>query len=212
MPLCRRHLVEEALDGEDMLVGAGRAPEPHRQMRVLDQRFHAHIRHVVAVVGQSGDGLRLDFIGRTRNADRIEDGRGYDAHRPCGRHSVGADGGLEADHRVRPELILAGILFARPDKLHRPLNRFGDGDGLFDLVVCVAAAEAAAEEAVVDIDLLRLQAGCLRRRFECLTRVLRSDPHVEPVGLQIHGRIHRLHRRMGQIRRLVDGLERLGRA
>ena len=33
---------------------------------------------------------------------------------------------LKRDHRVRTELVLAGILFARPDKLHRALHRFGD--------------------------------------------------------------------------------------
>ena len=195
-----------------MLVHAGRAPEPHRQVRVLDQRLHARVRHVVTVIGQTGDGLRLDLPGRKMNADRRENRRGHDAHRPCGRNSVGSHGGLEGDHRVRPELVLAGVLFACPHKLDRAPYRFGDGNGLLDLIVGVAAAEAAADEAVVDIDLFRRQAGRLRRRFERFIGGLRSDPDIEPVGLQIHCRVHRLHRRMRQIGRLVDGLEGLGPA
>jgi hypothetical protein len=57
---------------------------------------------------------------------------------------------------MRPELVLAGILFARPDQLDRTLDNFGDGDGLLDLVVRVTASEPAADEAVMDVDLLRL--------------------------------------------------------
>ena len=82
----------------------------------------------------------------------------------------------------------------------------------FDLIIRVAPTETATNERIVDIDLFRLQAGRFRCRFECLVRRLRSDPNIEPIGLQIHGRIHRLHRRMRQIRRLVDCLKRLCRA
>ena len=60
---------------------------------------------------------------------------------------------------MRTELVLAGILLAGPDQFHRPLHGFGDGDGLRDLIIRVAAAETAADEGVVDINLLRLQAG-----------------------------------------------------
>ena len=113
---------------------------------------------------------------------------------------------------MRTELVLTGIFLARPDQLDRAVDGLGDGDRLHDLIAGITAAEAAADEGVVNIDLLRLQAGGFRRRFERFIRGLRSDPDVESVGLQIHCRIHRLHRRMRQIGRLVNGFERLGRA
>jgi hypothetical protein len=80
--------------------------------------------------------------------------------------------------------ILAGILLPRPDELHGRLHGFGDGDGRRDLIVRVAAPEATADERVVDINLLRLQAGEARCGVECVVRVLRPYPYVEPVGPQ----------------------------
>ncbi len=64
----------------------------------------------------------------------------------------------------------------------------------------------------MNVDLLRLQSGGACGRAERRLRVLCSYPDIEPVELQIHGRIHWLHWRVRQIRRLIDGLERLGRA
>ena len=208
-----RHLVEEALDGEDVLVRAGRAPEPHRQVRVLDQSPR---RACSARCSRCRPGRRRPAARLYWAEDALPTDAKIDEVTTRIDHAVGMPSaptrGLEGDHRVRTEFVLAGVLFARPDKLHRPLHRFGDGDGLLDLVVGVAAAETAADEAVVDIDLLRLQAGGLGRRLERLVRRLRSEPDIEPVGLQMHRRVHRLHRRMRQIGRLVDRLEGLCRA
>src|ERR1700733_8654216 len=49
----RRELVEEAFDGESMLIGTGRAIEPYRQVGVPGEQFHAHVRHVVAATHQA---------------------------------------------------------------------------------------------------------------------------------------------------------------
>src|SRR5579863_1142630 len=192
----RRELVEEAFDGESMLIGTGRAIEPYRQVGIPGEHFYVRVRYVVCAAHQAVDGRRLSFVGRKRNANRLEDRRGYDTHRPRGRYSVGAGHGLESDHRVRTKPVVAGVFLPRPDQLDWTFDDLRDGDGLQYFIVCIATAEASPEERVVDVDLLRPQAGRACSRAERRLCVLRSHPDVEPVGLQIHGRIHRLHWRV----------------
>ena len=98
-----------------MLVTAGRAIEPYRQVGIFEEHFHTCVWDVVAVALQAVDGGRLGPIGRKRNADGPEDRRGYDTHRPGGRHSIGTRRSLEADHGMRTEPVLAGVFFPRPD-------------------------------------------------------------------------------------------------
>src|SRR5690349_12272879 len=112
---------------------------------------------------------------------------------------------------MRSESVLTGVFFPRPAQLDGTLDDFRDGDGLHELVAGVAAPEATPEECVANVDLLRLQARGARCRAERFFRILRSDPDVEPVWLEIHGRVHRLQWRVREIRRLVDGLEGSGR-
>src|SRR6202021_2285951 len=128
----RRELVEEAFDGESMLIGAGRAIEPHRQVRIPEVQFHARVRHVVAATPQAVDGWRLSFVGRKRYANRLEDRRGYDTHQPRGRHAVGAGHGLEGDHRVRTKPVVAGVFLPPPDQLYWRFYDLADGGGLQD--------------------------------------------------------------------------------
>src|ERR1700733_10689053 len=147
-----------------MLIGAGRAIEPYRQVGILGEHFHVSVRHLVADTLQTVDGWWLSFVGRKRNANRLEDRRGYNTHRPRGRHSVGAGHGLASDHRVRTEPVLAGVFLPRPDQFDWTFDDLRDGDGLHDFIVCIATAEASPEERVVNVDLLRLQAGGACRR------------------------------------------------
>ena len=59
---CRGDLVDEALDREDVLVLSGRAPEPHRQVRVLEDGVDARVRDVVGVVGKARDRHGLEAL------------------------------------------------------------------------------------------------------------------------------------------------------
>src|SRR5271154_6547687 len=133
-----------------MLITAGRAIEPYWQVGILEEHFHACVGDVVPVALQAVDGGRLGPIGRKRNADRLEYRRGYDTHRPCGRHAIRARHRLEADHRMRTEPVLAGVFFPRPYQLHGTPDDLRDGDGLRDLVICIATAKASSEERIVD--------------------------------------------------------------
>src|SRR6202000_235221 len=104
--------------------------------------------------------------------------RGHDTHRPGDRHPVGSGCRPEPDHRVRTEPVLARVLFTRPDQLDRTLDHLRDGDGLRDFIAGIATAEASPEIRVVDVYLLRLQAGGARRGAERRLRVLRADPDI----------------------------------
>ena len=53
------------------------------------------------------------------------------------------------------------VLLAGPDHLHRPVDLLGDLHRLGDAVDLEPPAEAAAEQVVVDADLLRRQPGDL---------------------------------------------------
>ena len=113
---------------------------------------------------------------------------------------------------MRTELVLTSILLACPDELDRTLYGLRDRDSLVDFVVRVTPAETAADKGIVDIDLFLLQAGGFRCIDDRTVGRLRSKPDIKPVGLQKDGRVQGLHRRMREIRCLIDGLERLGRA
>src|SRR6202021_4177843 len=78
----------------------------------------APFRQFVAASHQAVDGWRLSFVGRKRNANRLEDRRGYDTHRPRGRHAVGAGHSLEGDHRVRTKPVVAGGFLPPPHQLY----------------------------------------------------------------------------------------------
>ena len=55
------------------------------------------------------------------------------------------------------EFVLPRIFLAGPNQFHRFLNGLGDCDSLYDLIAGVTPAEAAADKAVVHINLLRLE-------------------------------------------------------
>ena len=88
------------------------------------------------------------------------------------------------DRRLRPVAVVLDVLFARPDQLDRPLRRaLATVTAWRTSSLSRAAAEAAAEEAVVDVDLLRLTPVTFGRSGERAFRVLRADPDVDAIGL-----------------------------
>src|ERR1700722_20815904 len=121
--------VKEDFDDESFLIGPGRAIEPHRQMSIPEVQFHARVRHVVAATHQAVDGWRLSFVGQQRHANRLEDRRSYDTHRPRGRHAVGAGHSLEGDHRVRTKPVVAGVFLPRPDQVGWGFYNTPEGEG-----------------------------------------------------------------------------------
>ena len=102
---------------------------------------------------------------------------------------------------------LLDILFARPDDLDGPVDLLRDAHRLGDVVYFEPPAETAADQMVVDDNLLGRQPGHLRRDPLGAGDHLIADPDLAGVGANVHGAVHRLHRRMGEERHVIGRLE-----
>ena len=108
--------------------------------------------------------------------------------------------------------VVLDVLLPAPDDFHRPVDLFGDGDRLRDPVNVQSAAEAAANKMIVHLDLLGWQSGHLRGSGLSAADNLVPNPDVATVPAYMHGAVHRLHRGVGQKRKLVDRLDLPGSA
>ena len=100
------------------------------------------------------------------------------------------------------------VILARPDQLHRRCDRLRRLDRGGNEIDIQPAAESAAEQGGVDVDLVGLHPGRGRRRF--LRHLLDLSPHVQVAAIRfdVGGAIHRLHGRVRQQRQFVDRFER----
>ena len=113
--------------------------------------------------------------------------------------------------RNGPEEIVRHVLFAAPDHLDRDAGELlGDERGLPHVVLRAAPPEAAAQHVLVDLAFFERQTGGLGERRERRFAVLRRHPGLGLVRRVAHRAVHRLHRRVREERRAVDGLD-LGR-
>src|SRR5204862_592269 len=101
---------------------------------------------------------------------------------------------------------------ARPDELHRLLHLARDARGFRRVVAERAPAEAAAHVALVDGDLLGLEAQRLGDRFARGAGILRAFPDLGAIALDARHRGPRLHLRVIAVVAEVLGLVALGRA
>ena len=99
------------------------------------------------------------------------------------------------------------VFLARPDHLDGPAHVLRDLNGPHGPVELEAPAESAAQQMIVDAHLLARQAGELHDRRLREARDLRADPDVAPVLGDLHGAVHRLHRRVRKKGLLVDRLD-----
>ena len=99
------------------------------------------------------------------------------------------------------------VFLAGPHHLDRPVDLLGDAHRRDHHVGLELAAEAAAEQLVVDGDLVDRQAGRLRRLRLHPRHDLGAGPDLAGVRLEMNRAVHRLHRRMRQERQLVGRLE-----
>ena len=113
----------------------------------------------------------------------------------------------EAIEIERPVERLLDVLFARPDHLDRAVDLLRDAHRLGDVVHLEPPAEAAADQMIVDDDLLERKARHLRRDRLRARDDLIADPDLAAVRLHMHGAVHRLHRRMGEERHVIGRLE-----
>src|SRR5215813_7660880 len=112
---------------------------------------------------------------------------------------------------VRPIHIVLDVLLAAPDHLHRTIDVLGDLDGQHRAIGLQPSAEATANQMIVNFDRILWQAGEFGHQRLRERRRLCPDPNVATILLQMNGAVHRLHRRMGQERHLINGFESLRR-
>ena len=141
-----------------------------------------------------------------------QDRRAHEPLRPRDRPATGVEASGHAIVVVRAEHVMLHIFLAGPDDFHRPLDLFRDAHGLGDVVVFEAPTEPAAQQMVVYHDLVERQAGDLGGRRLRAPQDLRAGPHLAAVRPHVHRAVDRLHRHMGEERRLVHRLELRRRA
>ena len=129
---------------------------------------------------------------------------------PGNRNTVLVEARREAVVIVGPVDIVLNVFFAGPHHFHRTVDLPSDPHGQGDAIDVQPATEAAAEQLIVDLDLLERQAGDLRGRGLRAAQHLRSHPDVTAVLAHMNGAVHRLHGGVRQKRHLVDRLDPVG--
>jgi hypothetical protein len=102
------------------------------------------------------------------------------------------------------------ILLARPHHLHRTVDLLRDLNGADRTVSLEPPAKAAADQMIVDDDLLGRQTRRLCGHPLQPRHGLAADPDFAFILAKMHRAVHRLHRRMREERHLVARLD-LGR-
>ena len=199
----QRQLVDEALHEEGVLRMAGRAPRPKRHMGVLDDGSDPQVGDLIAGARQPLGGLRIEPVPDVDGIGGAAGGAAIEGE----RQPIGAEAGLEADRGLRAVAALAHVLLARPDQLHGLADQLADVHRLHQFIVAQPAAEAAAREGVVDMDVRRLHAGRLGGELERAVGVLGADPDIDAAALHPGGAVERLHRGVRHMGHLVIRLD-----
>ena len=140
-----------------------------------------------------------------------QDRGGRDPVRPGDGPAARVQASREAVVIIGPVQIVLDILLARPDDLHGAIDLLGDLYGPDHAIDIEPAAEAAADQMIVDLDLLLGEAGDLGRGGLSPRQNLRANPNLACAGPHMHGAVHRLHGGVGEERHLIDGLDFLRR-
>ena len=106
-------------------------------------------------------------------------------------------------------IVLLHVLFAAPDGLHRHVELLRDARRLIDGVggVRQTAAEASAQIEHVHGHVVLIQPGYRSDAATNAQVVLRARPDIGLAIVEMHGAVHRLHRRVRQIRHTVSGVD-----
>ena len=217
LPCRARHLVHEALQVHAVLVGVDATPGADRHMRVAHRIFDEQVRHGVAelrVARLLRQTLQLPHVLAVLDSLRVQESIDrLPGHADVQSNELAAliDAGRQLALRDRPVEVVRLVLLAGPDQLHRDTGELlGDGDRLARVILRAAApAEAAAEVELVDLASVERQSRLLGRGGERRFRILRRHPDFHPVRRDLGGRVHGLHRRVGEERRAVDGFHLL---
>ena len=170
LPRGVRELVDEALDDEDIVAGTDAAPEAGRNAGRLGANiFDVKVRRVVGNIDGAVDRIDVDAVLEGRRQPARHDGGTGDFVVPGRDPAVGEACG-EAIEIEWPVEGLLDVLFARPDHLDRAVYLLRDAHRLGDVVDLEPPAEAAADQMIVDDDLLERKARHLAQRSPACAR------------------------------------------
>ena len=188
-----------------------RPPEAHRHWQIDDGVADARVRPFVGLVESAlGGGLVGPGPRQTELPvqELLHDRRPCRARSPGQQLALGVETGLIARDARRAVEIVGLVLLAGPAGLHRlARQRAGDGCGLGDEVHVEPAAEAAAQQRDMQLDLLSVQPQGLGRCPARQARHLRRRPDAGVALVEQHGAVLWLQRCMGQQRRVVLGAD-----
>ena len=117
----RGEFVHEALDDEGVLRRADRAPEAEWNRQIGRDLIHGYIRNAVRHVRGPVDQRSIDAV--LQRPELEQDRRRHDVMRPRDRLVLSVEPGGEPVVGRRPIESVLGIVFARPDDLHRCVHR-----------------------------------------------------------------------------------------
>ena len=216
---CVGEFIHEALLEDGVLVVVHAAPETGRHMRIAHRVIDQNIRYVVAECAfraariEALERRRVTSILEASRRDGGEDRLPREPHVQAGHVVVGIHASRELALHDRVIRVMRHVLLARPQEFHgRTGHLLGDQDRLRDIVRSSAAAEAAAEDQLVDFALCDRQAGRFRGCSEHSLAILRARPYLAFVGGVERGRVERLHAGVSLILSAVDRLVLFRRA
>ena len=103
--------------------------------------------------------------------------------------------------------VVLDVFLARPDDFDRAVDMLRNLDGANDAVDLQPPAKAAADQMIVDHDLVRRQAGGLRCRGPGSRGDLGADPEFAAVLAYVNRAVHWLHCRVREERDMVTRLD-----
>ena len=108
---------------------------------------------------------------------------------------------------IGPVHVVLDVFLARPDDFDGAVDMLRDLDGANDAIDLQPPAKAAADQMIVDHDLVQWQAGGLRRCGLGARDDLGADPDFAAVLADMNCAVHRLHCRVREERDLVGRLD-----
>src|SRR5208337_3610510 len=126
---------------------------------------------------------------------------------PSDRQTLFVQAGGEAVIVIGAIDVVLDVLFTAPHHLYGEVDFSGDLHSLGDVVHVEPTAEPAAQQAIVDLNLLQWQTGDGGCRGSGAGCDLRADPDVAAVVTDVRRTVHRFHGGVRQKRQLVDGFD-----
>src|SRR5262249_44181889 len=127
-------LVDEALEEEAILRAADRAPETHRQMRVLQNATDIMVRNLVALIGQAIMRLAFHSVLERPSSRHIDRAHGELRLKRVDR-SIGCERCPETYRGLRTIAVGPQILRTVPGQLHRLADILRDKNRVAHLVI-----------------------------------------------------------------------------